>query len=206
MNPLIIGAAGLAVFLLTRKKKDNEDNKDNSGETTPVRKRGILWAHKTEAAWVAAGFTDDIIYAATSGGQYQINDLTVIHPGFIDPSKGMDYFMSGSGDEGHYSYPTVYVSKLELEEIANPNGVYQILRPLIKGGIFESDKYLELMMSPDGIAHLKSQPQWQDILDNKTNFAKGRTYPFRMSKIYRVRTYDPIFSAYTYPISLEIEV
>lgn len=195
MNVLIV--AGIAALLIALAKKSGQGN----GGSLGGERTALFWAHKTGAGYVCVGYCPNITESSVTPGQYRIDgkESMVIAPFFIDPTKG-EPDPPGFSPLGY----DVYVGGAELKEVTNASGVYLILMPLILAGVFKDDRYLQMLLTDDAIANMKSQPEWERIEKAHANFSIGRTQPFRDSKIYRVRSANPLFSSYLYPVLLEI--
>jgi hypothetical protein len=160
----------------------------------------ILWAHKVEAGFACVGFSR--VRRGEKEGQLQLPDVTVIHPGFINPNVTPELpgFCSLPGSP-FYVNPNV-----ELELVQSPNGAYVILQPIqwADGHGLLTDPTRAKMIFADPTARQKMVDKYAG---QRKSLTVGRTIAgFVNSKLYRVRSgsLTPALTSYFYPVLIEL--
>jgi len=211
--------AALVALLIFRKKDDTtppktkpsrEGVQTNSGYTLPapgqINHLAVLfWAHVTPAGFVCVGYANPMqVTVADSEQTIQMlcQGAQIIEPGFVDPTK-MPKSNPGK-TEGHKwgwkTAPDIALNMLqEIEPVEDGVGGYVVFQPLNNAGLLDDDYVAGMIFADDGIEKMR------DGYNHKNkSFTAPRTFPFPRSLLFRVRSNNPFFSAYTFPILMEV--
>lgn len=160
----------------------------------------ILWAHKTEAGFACVGFCK--VRIGEREDQLQLPDVTVIHPGFVNPS--IEPELPGFGmlpGSPFYVNPNT-----EIELVQSPAGGYVILQPIqwADGKGLLTDPARAKMLFADEVARKKMVNQYAGQRKSLTvvRTLSGMVY----SKLYRIRSgsLTPALRDYFYPVLIEL--
>lgn len=201
---LIAVLVGLALLRRNATRGDESGAKPSVGDkATPPKDKAtppkdvvgssaILWAHKTGAGFVCVGYAQAVGIGATEKTIHVI-EPTMLHPGFVNPGIEPE-------TPGYVTGPTLDFSPTDLQAVENGAGAYQILAPLNFAGFLGSDD-VALMVFADMESVRKMRKKY---LSARKNWSVGRTWPFKRSKLYRLRVPFGVLANYGFPILLEI--